>query len=148
MAIRHIREAFDQEADGVAVSLSAILEYVEGTKQRLTIKASIAATNEIRSLMSDVHGMESEPNEEGRKLARALKAQLAAGPLPVTVPPEPVPSDPAGPAPSAPLVVIPPAPPPLGAANPVPAAVAVAIPAAAPAGPASDPPPVGANPFM
>jgi hypothetical protein len=139
MAIRHIREAFDQEADGVAVSLSAILEYVEGTKQRLTIKASIAATNEIRFLMSNVHGMESEPNEEGRKLARKLKADLASAA-----------ATPGAGAPVAPDSVT--SSPPPGDANAARAAVPVTvisvISAAAPAVAASDPPPAGANPFM
>lgn len=132
MAIRHIRDAFDQEADGVATSMSAILEYVEGTKQRLTIKASIAATNEMRVLVSDVHGMENEPNEEGRKLARALKDELAnassvdtavasgAAPVAATLPPSRLGVE---------SVVTPPALPSVAAT-------------------ASESAPVGANPFM
>ena len=81
MAIRHIREAFNQEAGDAATCQQAFLDYVSSGingSQRQVITLTIAMPdNTIRTMQTPVHNMGDDPNEMVRVLARELLDEIA-----------------------------------------------------------------------
>jgi hypothetical protein len=81
MAIRHIREAFDQEAAGQAFCQKATLRYEDdgkgGQHQIITLIGNTADGNAF-TLSTPAHAMSDDPHAHARALARSLKMDPAS----------------------------------------------------------------------
>lgn len=94
MAIRHIREAFNQEAGDHAQCQRAFLRYEDngagGQHQVITIEG-VKADGSTFKLSTPAHAMADDPHHHVRALARDMKEEpaaaepmAAAGPTPST----------------------------------------------------------------
>jgi hypothetical protein len=104
MAIRHIREAFDNEAGPGYSCQSATLDYVAAfPTQRQIITFNIAMPDgTLKTVTTPPHAMDVDPNEEARQVARQVKAAfqgVASSPPAVAQPVAAVPA-PVAPAPA------------------------------------------------
>jgi hypothetical protein len=79
MAIRHIREAYNQESGDHSICQAARLDYVDGGKdkpQKQIITLDIVHANGTpETVKTPVHAMSENPHEQVRQLAKALKAR-------------------------------------------------------------------------
>lgn len=137
MSIRHVREAFDQEAVGYAISQNALMQCVEGVNQVITITAQITYQGNpsvppgaVITKSSPKHPMSDDPNEVAREVARDLIAWVKGS----------IPSSSA--TPPAAAVPIP------AAALTAPSAIVIAPIMVSSAGDSVSPPPLPPNPFL
>jgi hypothetical protein len=76
MAIRHIREAFDQEAAGQAFCQKALLRYEDdgkGHQHQIITVSGYKPDGTTFTLATPAHAMDADPHEQVRILARSLK---------------------------------------------------------------------------
>lgn len=80
MAIRHIRDAFNQEAEGYATCLEAFLRYEDngqgGQHQIITIKG-VKNDGSLFNLSTPAHPMKDDPHHHTRLLAKSLKEDVS-----------------------------------------------------------------------
>jgi len=90
MAIRHVRDAFNEEAKGHAVCHEALLRYEDngsgGQHQIITVKG-VRADGTMFVIATPAHAMADDPHHHVRLLAQAMKEEPvveAAGEQPAT----------------------------------------------------------------
>lgn len=93
MAIRHIREAFDQAAEGQAQCQQALLRYEDdgkgGQHQIITVKGC-KLDGTVFNLSTPPHAMADDPHHHVRELVKILKEEeeptaAAAGERPAAI---------------------------------------------------------------
>lgn len=80
MAIRHIRDAFNEEAKGYATCQEAYLHYEEGNRQVITIEGVKADGTKFK-LATPPHCDHPDPHHHARLLARSLKDEEKEEPV-------------------------------------------------------------------
>lgn len=80
MAIRHIREAYNQESGDHSICQGARLVYVPGDKpgdpQKQVIELDIVRSDGTpETIATDAHAMDANPHEQVRMLSKSLKAR-------------------------------------------------------------------------
>lgn len=81
MAVRHIREAYNQEAGETSTCQSAFLDYIfrDGQQRQVITLKIIDAAGVPHTIQTPVHDMKEDPHEQVRELARTFKIGPSAG---------------------------------------------------------------------
>lgn len=75
MAVRHIREAYNQEAGETSTCQSAFLDYIfsDGIQKQVITLKIVDADGVPHTIQTPVHDMKEDPHEHVRELARGFK---------------------------------------------------------------------------